>query len=271
MFHVEHPKVGVSGSMVRMPGDARSFFASMLSSSPTLAEQLKAYARLLRVKGVARGVVGPGEADQIVERHIIDSLLCLPLLPAPPLSIVDVGSGAGLPGIPVSLAVPGAAVVLLESQGRRCAFLEEAITRAGGAASVTCARAEDYGKGAGRDSFDVALSRALASAPVVLEYCLPLVAVGGRIIAIRGEPGPDEREATSAAARLLGGSSPRWERPSAEWLGLLGELLPGSRLALVRDSYLLVVEKASPTDARFPRRAGIPMKRPLGTSHPPLR
>jgi 16S rRNA (guanine527-N7)-methyltransferase len=150
--------------------------------------------------------------------------------------VVDVGSGGGSPGIPLAAARPDLQFVLLESQRRKCAFLEET-AREFENVSVSCARAEEHGRGAGRDAYGAALARALAPPPVAAEWCLPLVAPGGAAILFVG-PSAVAADVERVAAELGGG-------PVEE-----------------RDG-LLVLRKLEPTPSRFPRRPGLARKRPL--------
>jgi 16S rRNA (guanine527-N7)-methyltransferase len=156
--------------------------------------------------------------------------------------VVDVGSGGGSPGIPVALARPELRVDLLEAQRRKCDFLEAA-TRELSNVSVVCTRAEEHGRGAGRDAYGTALAQALAPVPVALEWCLPLVRAGGRVILLAGEV---DLGAAAAASQAVGGGDPA------------AVALSGSE----RRS-LLVVPKVEATPNRFPRRPGAARKRPL--------
>lgn len=149
---------------------------------------------------------------------------------------MDVGSGAGSPGIPLAAARPDLDFVLLESSRRKCAFLERAAA-AFANVSVVCERAEEYGAGAGREAFGTALARALAPPPVAAEWCLPLVREGGRAILYVGPT--VEAAAVATAATELGAE--------------VVDSSPG----------LLVLAKVGPTPDRFPRRPGVARKRPL--------
>jgi len=155
--------------------------------------------------------------------------------------LVDVGSGGGSPGIPLAAALPEMQVALLESNRRKCDFLQ---TQAAAFpnVSVVCARAEEHGRGAGRYAYGTAVAQALAPTAVALEWCLPLVAVGGRAILYTGEPGAG----LERVAARLGGGVP------------LVEAAPGSERR-----QLVVVEKLEPTPEEFPRRPGVARKRPL--------
>jgi 16S rRNA (guanine527-N7)-methyltransferase len=166
--------------------------------------------------------------------HLDEALPAAELLEAGPL--VDVGSGGGSPGLPLAAARPDLDVDLLEATRRKCAFLE---TWAGEFenVSVICARAEEHGRGAGRDAYATAVARALAPPVVAAEWCLPLVRPGGRAVLFVG-PSAD-RAAVAAAAREL----------AAE----LEDSPPG----------FVLLRKTGPTPERFPRRPGLARKRPL--------
>jgi 16S rRNA (guanine527-N7)-methyltransferase len=176
------------------------------------------------------------EARQVLLR---EALAARELVERGPL--VDVGSGGGSPGIPLAAVLPEIQVVLLESNGKKCDFLR-AHAAAFANTSVVCARAEEYGRGVGRDAYGTTVARALAPPAVALEWCLPLVAVGGRAVLYTGEPGPGLEH---VAARL-GGGTPRVQA------------VAGSER-----QHLVVIEKLEPTPAEFPRRPGTAKKRPL--------
>lgn len=155
--------------------------------------------------------------------------------------LVDVGSGGGSPGIPLAAVLPEIQVVLLESNGKKCDFLR-AQSAAFANVTVVCARAEEHGRGVGRDAYGTAVAQALAPPAVALEWCLPLVAVGGRAVLYTGGPGPG----LERVAARLGGGAPRVQA------------VPGSERR-----HLVVVEKLEPTPEEFPRRPGVAKKRPL--------
>jgi 16S rRNA (guanine527-N7)-methyltransferase len=205
----------------------------MTAADPRLERWLES---VLGTPGLT-AVRDPAEAHRVL---VDDALAAAALVEEGP--VVDVGSGAGSPGIPVALARPDLRVDLLETQRRRCDFLERA---SGELANVTvvCARAEEHGRGAGRDAYGTALAQALAPVPVALEWCLPLVRLGGRVILLAGEV---DLGVAAAASRLVGGGQP----------ALVA--LPGSE-----KRSLLVVPKVEETPERFPRRPGAARKRPL--------
>jgi 16S rRNA (guanine527-N7)-methyltransferase len=189
----------------------------------------------------------PAEAWRV---HVADSLAALELGGiARAREIADLGSGAGFPGLALAIALPRAAVALIESQKRKCEFIERACAAAEIAnARVVCVRAEEWREGAGRH--EVVLARALAPQAVVVEYAAPLLRIGGRLVDWRGRR---EAEAERAAVR------------AAEIVGLRAvEVRRVTPFAAANDRHLHVFEKREETPARFPRRAGVARKRPLG-------
>ena len=190
---------------------------------------------LLETPGLT-ALTDPLEARRL---HVDDALAAAHVIERGP--VVDVGSGGGSPGIPLAAARPDLTFELLETNRRKCAFLVEA-ARAFPNVSVLCVRAEEHGRGAGRDAYGTAVARALAPPPVAVEWCLPLVAPGGSLVLYAGPP--DERAAL--VARKLGGGDPR--------------ILP---VAGSERRHLLVFPKLEPTPDGFPRRSGVARKRPL--------
>jgi 16S rRNA (guanine527-N7)-methyltransferase len=155
--------------------------------------------------------------------------------------VVDVGSGGGSPGLPLAVARPDLHFVLLEATRKKCAFLEQHAA-AFRNVEVVCARAEEHAAGEGRERYGTALARALGPPPVALEWCLPLVAVGGLCLLYAGQIEDD----LGPVAEQLGGGRP--------------ELAP---VAGTERRSLVLVRKVAPTPPRFPRRPGVARKRPL--------
>lgn len=170
------------------------------------------YAELLVTDGVVRGLLGPREAPRVWERHLLNCVVVSELIP-PDARVVDVGSGAGLPGIVLAVARPDISVVLLEPLARRAAFLSEMVATLGLArTTVVRARAEECVSVRGRaprvDPADVVTARAVAPLDRLTAWCLPLAAVGGRMLALKGESAAEEVVAHRAAVTALGGSEP---------------------------------------------------------------
>lgn len=189
---------------------------------------------------------------EVAVKHFLDSLTVLQAVPvAAGVTVVDIGAGAGLPGIPLALAT-GAAVDLLDSVAKRCRFLELVTAELGLRGRVLCRRAEEYARAEGRDRYDLAVARAVAALPSLVELCLPLVAVGGRFVAMKGPEAATEVPAAEPAIAALGG---RLE-------GVVELDLPfeaGHRT-------LVAIAKESPTPDRYPRTAAAIAKRPLPRS-----
>jgi 16S rRNA (guanine527-N7)-methyltransferase len=162
--------------------------------------------------------------------------------------LVDVGSGGGLPGLPLKIARPELEVTLVEADGRKAAFLVRACAELGLAGvEVVDRRAEDVGHDPRhREAFDVAVARAVAPMRVLVELCLPLVRVGGRLLAQKTKS--EEIDSAAPAIELLGGGPARVVHAPSH-----------SR----RAGTVVVVEKVNPTPSAYPRRAGIPARRPL--------
>jgi 16S rRNA (guanine527-N7)-methyltransferase len=190
------------------------------------------------------------DARLAVDVHIADSLVVLELdLDVAISQVVDIGSGAGFPGLPLAVARPSWTVTLLESQSRKCLFIERLLAETDiDNASAVCSRAEDWTEGMA--SQDLALVRAVADQSVVLEYAAPLLRVGGTLIDWRGRPeGSDERNSQAAA----------------EALGL--ELIAVNRMSPFDSAmhhHLHLYTKVRDTPDAFPRRPGVARKRPLG-------
>jgi 16S rRNA (guanine527-N7)-methyltransferase len=190
------------------------------------------------------------DALRAAQTHVADSLAALEI-PAlrTAARIADLGSGAGFPGLALAVALPDAEVSLIESQRRRCEFLERACAAAEVEnARVVCARAEEWDDGMGRN--EVVVARALAAQAVVLEYAAPLLVMGGTLIDWRGRRERAAEDAADRASALLGLRRAEVRRV-APFEG-------------ATEHHLHVFVKAQETPARFPRRAGIARKRPLG-------
>ncbi|MCL5291115.1 MAG: 16S rRNA (guanine(527)-N(7))-methyltransferase RsmG [Actinobacteria bacterium] len=188
----------------------------------------------------------------IVVGHFLDSLAGLAIGIPSRARVVDVGAGAGLPGLALKIARPDISLLLIEATRKKASFLQR--VSAGlelEGVSVAAERVELIAHQARyRETFDVAVARALAHLSTVIEYALPLVKTGGRLVAYKAERLVGEVEAAGRAVKLLGGSIE----------GIRPAVVP----FLYAKRYLVVATKEVPTDERYPRRVGIPSKRPLG-------
>jgi 16S rRNA (guanine527-N7)-methyltransferase len=213
-------------------------------------DQLDQLAQILDV--VALDQLAPTsvrEPGRAVDVHLADSLVALDLRPVQEArAVVDIGTGAGFPGLALAVALPASEVTLVESQARKCAFIERVVDAAGiENARAVCARVEEWPEGMG--VHDVALARAVAPQPVVLEYAAPLLRLGGALVDWRGQRDAEEERAGLEAAEILG-----FERES------LRRVEP---FDAARDHHLHVWVKTRETPDRFPRRVGTARKKPL--------
>jgi 16S rRNA (guanine527-N7)-methyltransferase len=231
----------------RIARDAREF-GLQLNGRQT--DRLGTYARMMLAWNEKVNLTAITDDEGIAVRHFSDSLSALPFV-TEGSSVVDVGTGAGFPGIPFAVARPDLSVTLLDSLDKRIRFLM-AVTESLGLANVTIrhGRAEDFGRLAGwRDCFDVAVARAVASLPVLLEYCLPFVRVGGLFLAMKGPDIAEEARDSVKALRVLGGRI----------VEIRTFVLPGTEIT----RNIAIVEKERPTPDAYPRKSGNPSREPI--------
>ncbi len=183
-------------------------------------------------------------------RHFLDSLACAQFVASPPQRIADVGTGAGLPGVPLKILLPEAHLTLIESIGKKTAFLQHLVAElALPHVTILTTRAELLGQQpAHREQYDLVVSRAVAALPVLLEYCLPLVRLGGRLLAPKGADVQAEVQAASNALVQLGGTLVQ---------------VAAVKLPDLVARTMIVIDKTAPTPASYPRGVGIPSRRPL--------
>ncbi|BAL01840.1 methyltransferase GidB [Oscillibacter valericigenes Sjm18-20] len=197
------------------------------------------YATLLEEKNKVMNLTAIKDPDEVARLHFLDSAALLKLMDFRGRTVVDVGTGAGFPGLPIRILEPSARVTLLDSLGKRVAFLQE-ICEDLGLSDVTCvhARAEEFAA-EHRESFDVAVSRAVASLPLLAELCLPLVKLEGKFVAMKSVDSGEELNTAAKAIEILGG-----------------------RVAEVRDYAIpgtavthraVQIEKVKPTPPKYPR------------------
>ncbi len=192
------------------------------------------------------------EPQQIRIKHFLDSLSCLPVMREGALNrVIDVGTGAGFPGIPLKIACPNIQLTLVESIGKKASFCQYMVERLElQDVEIVQERAEVLGlQPAHRQQYDWAVARAVAVMPVLAEYLLPLLRVGGSMLAMKGESAPSESHASERAIRILGGH--------------LRRLVPVTLPGVAEERYLVVVNKVAATPEGYPRRVGMPAKKPL--------
>lgn len=196
------------------------------------------------------------EPEQIRVKHFLDSLTCsLVMRDSPPGRMVDIGTGAGFPGLPLKIIFPSMQLTLVESIGKKVDFCRHIVRILGfEGVQVIQERAETIGRLAShRQQYDWATARAVAIMPVLVEYLLPLVRIGGVALAMKGENAPAETHEAEHAIRLLGGH--------------LRKLVPVTLPGVVEDRFLVVIDKVAATPDAYPRRTGVPVKHPLKTKN----
>ena len=192
------------------------------------------------------------DSESIRTKHFLDSLSCvLAWKAAPPARMIDVGTGAGFPGIPIKILYPNLKLTLVESVGKKAMFCQHIVRILGlERVDVIQARAEDLGQDpAHREKYDWAVARAVANLNVLSEYLIPLVRVGGSMLAQKGESGPAEAQSAEGAMHLLGGK--------------LKQLIPVHLPGVADDRYLILADKVAATPPKYPRKPGIPAKQSL--------
>lgn len=220
--------------------------------SPSQLEQFTAYERLLVTWNERISLTSIRLPRDIQIRHFFDSLTCAAVTgPLDGRSLIDVGSGAGFPGLPLKIIFPTLKLTLVDSVAKKARFLEEVVGELGlSDVTVIAERAEVVGQdNLYREQFDWAVARAVAELRILVELLLPLCRVGGHALAQKGESAAAEAQTAATAITALGGGEPQ----------ITSVLLP----EVEQIHYLIVVDKVQTTPSRYPRRSGIPAKRPL--------
>ncbi|NLW07629.1 MAG: 16S rRNA (guanine(527)-N(7))-methyltransferase RsmG [Clostridia bacterium] len=226
-----------------------------LEITPATIAMIEAYIKLLQEGNKKLNLTAITEEDEIWRKHVLDSLLLFSVLELKnDVSVIDVGTGAGLPGILLKICCPGIRLTLLEARKKKVDFLQRAVASLG-LTGVECiwGRAENLARLANyREQFDLAVARALARLNILVEYCLPFVKTGGCMVAYKGPEGEKELEEAVKAIPVLGGKE----------LGIWQRQL----LAETEIRQLIVIKKEKSTPLQYPRRAGTIKKRPLGAN-----
>ena len=191
------------------------------------------------------------DKDDVIIKHFTDSISILKYIDPAKKTIIDIGTGAGFPGIPIKIICPSCKVVLLDSLNKRIGFLNEVISSLG-LSDIECihGRAEDIAKDSDhREKYDIVVSRAVSRLNILSEYCLPFVNIDGLFISYKSGSIDEELEEASGAVLKLGGSMGSVERFR----------LPNSDL----ERSLVIIKKTGHTMDKYPRKAGVPERKPL--------
>jgi 16S rRNA (guanine527-N7)-methyltransferase len=224
-----------------------------LDLTPEQQHAFEVYARELTVWNESRvNLTAITEPLAIEMRHFLDSLSILKAVQiATHAKVIDVGAGAGFPGLPLKIVCPSIHLSLLEATGKKITFLEHVVKALNlNHVKTVNARAEEAGQDpAHREQYDLVLARAVAHMPILAEYLLPLCKIGGRCIAMKGESAAAEVGLAENALRLLGGR--------------LEQLIAVELPHVTETHYLVVIEKVAATPPHYPRHPGTPAKKPL--------
>ncbi len=220
--------------------------------NPAQLEALATYEGELLEWNTRHNLTAIRDPQEIRIKHFLDSMTCLlALRDSPAERMVDVGTGAGFPGLPLKILYPAMRLTLVESVGKKADFCRHVVKKLSlDSVDIVQERAETLGRiPAHREQYDWAVARAVATLPVLAEYLLPLVRVGGSMLAMKGESAPAEAHTAERALRILGGH--------------LRQLVPVTLPGVAEERYLVMVDKIAATPDKYPRRVGIPAKRPL--------
>ena len=242
-----------------LPALSPEFLRTLLDGLPSVGlsldeaqvAALDSYVRLLLAWTAAINLTAIREPAAVAREHLLDSLAAVPVLrDAGAERVLDLGSGAGLPGLPIAIALPASRVLLVESVGKKAAFLETAVRSLdlSGRVGVANERAETLAATEGeRGGWDAVVVRAVATLPILVELALPLLAVGGRLVAWKRGAIESEVESARPALAALGGGD----------LHVVPVRVPG-----LEDHRLVIIRKTGPTPRRFPRSPQERLRRP---------
>jgi 16S rRNA (guanine527-N7)-methyltransferase len=213
---------------------------------------LKEYEEQLQIWNQRYNLTAIDETEKIRRKHFLDSFSTLLVLKKTPLkSLIDIGTGAGFPGIPLKILLPDVEILLVDSVGKKTDFCHHIVKHLNlEGVDIIHDRIERLGRDSRfREHFDWAVARAVARLSTLVEYMLPLVKMGGRTLAMKGEQGPFEAQQAGQAISLLGG----------ELEGVRRVTLPG----VTEERFLITIHKVATTPTKYPRRVGVPGKNPL--------
>ena len=216
------------------------------------SEQFHIFYNLLTEWNKVMNLTGITEYEEVVEKHFLDSLAIVKAVALQKVqNIIDIGTGAGFPGIPLKIAYPQLDVTLLDSLNKRVRFLDTVIENTGlNGIKAMHGRAEDYAKQTEyRENYDLCVSRAVANLATLSEYCIPYIRTGGIFVPYKSEDVENEVEHSKKAISLLGGNIK----------DIVKFQLPGTDIG----RSFIIIEKTNITPKKYPRKAGLPTKEPL--------
>jgi len=223
-----------------------------ITLTPKQLSNLATYEHTLVEWNTRVNLTAVDEPEKIRTKHFLDSLTCYRAMQDTPMErVIDIGTGAGFPGLPLKIIFPRMRLTLVDSVRKKTDFCQYIVDELGLTdVEIIQDRAENIGQNAAhREQYDWAIARAVAIMPVLMEFLLPLAAIGGKVLAMKGENAPAETQNAEYAIKVLGGH--------------LQKLLPISLPGVADQRYLVVIDKVAATPHKYPRRVGAPAKKPL--------
>jgi len=236
--------------MEKLAREAQQLFGIHLTGRQVVA--LMNYERELLDWNQKFNLTAIRDVEGIRTKHFLDSFSCvLAWKGNPPTRLVDVGTGAGFPGLALKILYPAMRLTLVESVGKKARFCRHIVSEMKmEGVEVLTARAEEVGQmGVHREQYDWAVARAVADLPVLAEYLLPMLQVNGHMLAQKGVSAPAEVHKSEQALKILGGQ--------------MRQLIPVTLPGVADERYLVVIDKVAATPGQYPRKSGIPAKKPL--------